>query len=45
MQLRGSDYDWNLMTTMIKRPKYTRVECPNTRGRVLGGRWVILHPH
>lgn len=38
MQLRGTEYDWNFKTTMIDRKKYTRVECPNTRGKALGGR-------
>jgi choline dehydrogenase len=34
---RGSQYDWQYKTTMIDRPDYTRVEKPNTRGKVLGG--------
>lgn len=37
MSLRGSPYDWKFKTTMIDRPEYTRIECPNTRGKVLGG--------
>lgn len=37
MKTRGSQYDWNFKTTMINREKYTRIECPNTRGKVLGG--------
>ncbi|GFZ51753.1 hypothetical protein JCM24511_09521 [Saitozyma sp. JCM 24511] len=37
MSLRGSKYDWAYKTTMIDRPDYTRVEKPNTRGKVLGG--------
>ncbi|TAQ85428.1 hypothetical protein B7494_g6251 [Chlorociboria aeruginascens] len=36
-ELRGSNYDWAYKTTMIDRPDYTRVEKPNTRGKVLGG--------
>jgi choline dehydrogenase len=36
-ELRGSKYDWGYKTTMIDRPEYTRVEKPNTRGKVLGG--------
>lgn len=36
-ELRGSEYDWGYKTTMIDRPEYTRVEKPNTRGKVLGG--------
>ncbi|KAH6716615.1 oxidoreductase [Leptodontidium sp. MPI-SDFR-AT-0119] len=35
--LRGSQYDWAYKTTMVDRPDYTRVEKPNTRGKVLGG--------
>jgi choline dehydrogenase len=37
MSLRGSEYDWCYKTTMIDRPDYTRIEKPNTRGKVLGG--------
>jgi choline dehydrogenase-like flavoprotein len=37
MQTRGSQWDWQFKSTMINRPEYTRIECPNTRGRVLGG--------
>lgn len=36
-ETRGSEYDWAYKTTMIDRPEYTRVEKPNTRGKVLGG--------
>lgn len=36
-ELRGSKHDWAYKTTMIDRPEYTRVEKPNTRGKVLGG--------
>lgn len=36
-ELRGSNYDWQYKTTLIDRPEYTRVEKPNTRGKVLGG--------
>lgn len=36
-ELRGSKYDWAYKTTMIDRPEYTRVEKPNTRGKMLGG--------
>src|ERR1700712_5140017 len=36
-ETRGSEYDWGYKTTMIDRPEYTRVEKPNTRGKVLGG--------
>jgi choline dehydrogenase-like flavoprotein len=36
-ELRGSEYDWGYKTTLIDRPEYTRVEKPNTRGKVLGG--------
>ncbi|KAF4462205.1 glucose-methanol-choline oxidoreductase [Fusarium albosuccineum] len=35
--LRGSRYDWAFKTGMIDRPEYTRIEKPNTRGKVLGG--------
>ncbi|OIW28942.1 alcohol oxidase [Coniochaeta ligniaria NRRL 30616] len=35
--LRDSKYDWAYKTTMIDRPEYTRIEKPNTRGKVLGG--------
>lgn len=38
MQLRRTEYDWQFKSTMVDLPKYTRVECPNTRGKVLGGR-------
>ncbi|PVH73480.1 GMC oxidoreductase [Cadophora sp. DSE1049] len=34
--LRGSQYDWTYKTTMVDRPDYTRVEKPNTRGKVPG---------
>lgn len=37
MGLRNSEYDWKYKTTMIDRPDYTRIEKPNTRGKVLGG--------
>lgn len=37
MSLRGSKYDWQYKSTMIDREDYTRVEKPNTRGKVLGG--------
>ncbi|KAF7357696.1 GMC oxidoreductase [Mycena venus] len=36
-ELRDSKWDWAYKTTMIDRPEYTRVEKPNTRGKVLGG--------
>lgn len=36
-ELRGSKYDWQYKTTMVDRPEYTRIEKPNTRGKVLGG--------
>ena len=36
-ELRSSQYDWAYKTTLIDRPEYTRVEKPNTRGKVLGG--------
>lgn len=36
-ELRSSQYDWAYKTTMIDRPEYTRIEKPNTRGKVLGG--------
>ncbi|KAJ7347004.1 hypothetical protein DFH08DRAFT_780796 [Mycena albidolilacea] len=36
-ELRDSKYDWAYKTTMIDRPEYTRIEKPNTRGKVLGG--------
>ncbi|KAB5577465.1 hypothetical protein GE09DRAFT_988402 [Coniochaeta sp. 2T2.1] len=36
-ELRDSKHDWAYKTTMIDRPEYTRVEKPNTRGKVLGG--------
>lgn len=35
--LRGSKHDWAYKTTMIDRDEYTRIEKPNTRGKVLGG--------
>ncbi|WOO83123.1 Oxygen-dependent choline dehydrogenase [Vanrija pseudolonga] len=37
METRGSQYDWWYKTTMINREDYTRIECPNTRGKILGG--------
>jgi choline dehydrogenase len=36
-ELRDRAYDWAYKTTMIDRPDYTRVEKPNTRGKVLEG--------
>lgn len=36
-ELRGGIHDWGYKTGMIDRPEYTRVEKPNTRGKVLGG--------
>jgi choline dehydrogenase len=36
-ELRSSEWDWAYKTTMIDRKEYTRVEKPNTRGKVLGG--------
>ncbi|KAI8306007.1 Pyranose dehydrogenase 3 [Colletotrichum sp. SAR11_59] len=36
-ELRGSKWDWGYKTGMIDRPDYTRIEKPNTRGKVLGG--------
>ncbi|KAK4445143.1 putative GMC oxidoreductase [Podospora aff. communis PSN243] len=36
-ELRDSKYDWAFKTGMIDRPEYTRIEKPNTRGKVLGG--------
>ncbi|CAM1500631.1 Fc.00g097930.m01.CDS01 [Cosmosporella sp. VM-42] len=36
-ELRGGKHDWSYKTTLIDRPEYTRVEKPNTRGKVLGG--------
>lgn len=36
-ELRNSKYDWSYKTGMIDRPEYTRIEKPNTRGKVLGG--------
>jgi choline dehydrogenase len=36
-ELRDSKWDWSYKTTMIDRPEYTRIEKPNTRGKVLGG--------
>lgn len=36
-ELRGSKHDWQYKTTMVDRPEYTRIEKPNTRGKVLGG--------
>jgi len=35
--LRDSEHDWRYKTTIIDRDEYTRVEKPNTRGKVLGG--------
>lgn len=37
MDLRGSQYDWQYKTTMIRRDDYERIEKPNTRGKALGG--------
>ncbi|KAL8301789.1 hypothetical protein RB597_002280 [Gaeumannomyces tritici] len=36
-ELRGSKYGWSYKTGMIDRPEYTRIEKPNTRGKVLDG--------
>ncbi|KAI1495377.1 hypothetical protein F5X96DRAFT_613216 [Biscogniauxia mediterranea] len=36
-ELRGGKHDWAYKTGMIDRPEYTRIEKPNTRGKVLGG--------
>jgi len=36
-ELRDSKHDWSYKTTFIDRHEYTRVEKPNTRGKVLGG--------
>ncbi|KUI53180.1 Oxygen-dependent choline dehydrogenase [Cytospora mali] len=36
-ELRGSKYDWAYKTGLIDREEYTRIEKPNTRGKVLGG--------
>lgn len=36
-ELRDSPWDWAYKTTMVDRPEYTRIEKPNTRGKVLGG--------
>ncbi|KAF2771993.1 glucose-methanol-choline oxidoreductase-like protein [Teratosphaeria nubilosa] len=36
-ELRGSKYDWGYKATMVDREDYTRVEKPDTRGKVLGG--------
>ncbi|KAK7746708.1 hypothetical protein SLS53_001895 [Cytospora paraplurivora] len=36
-ELRGSKYDWAYKTGLIDRKEYTRIEKPNTRGKVLGG--------
>lgn len=36
-ELRGSKHDWSYKTGMIDLPEYTRIEKPNTRGKVLGG--------
>ncbi|CAJ2511887.1 Uu.00g075120.m01.CDS01 [Anthostomella pinea] len=36
-ELRGGRHDWCYKTGMIDREEYTRVEKPNTRGKVLGG--------
>ncbi|KAI0543022.1 hypothetical protein GGR58DRAFT_5434 [Xylaria digitata] len=37
MSLRGSQYDWQYKTTIVKRDDYERIEKPNTRGKILGG--------
>ncbi|KAJ5730410.1 uncharacterized protein N7483_004918 [Penicillium malachiteum] len=34
---RNGPNDWKYKATLIDRPDYTRVEKPNTRGKVLGG--------
>ncbi|KAK5711639.1 hypothetical protein LTS12_027936, partial [Elasticomyces elasticus] len=36
-ECRNGPNDWKYKFTMIDRPDYTRVEKPNTRGKVLGG--------
>lgn len=36
-ECRDGPNDWKYKFTMIDRPDYTRVEKPNTRGKVLGG--------
>ncbi|KAJ5909394.1 oxidoreductase [Penicillium tannophilum] len=36
-ETRNGPNDWKYKTTFIDRPDYTRVEKPNTRGKVLGG--------
>ncbi|KAI3058670.1 CAZyme family AA3 [Aspergillus niger] len=36
-ECRDGPEDWKYKFTMIDRPDYTRVEKPNTRGKVLGG--------
>lgn len=36
-ELRNSEHDWAYKTTLIDRPEYTRLEKPNTRGKVLSG--------
>ncbi|KAJ5679800.1 hypothetical protein N7462_008044 [Penicillium macrosclerotiorum] len=36
-ECRNGPVDWKYKSTLIDRPDYTRVEKPNTRGKVLGG--------
>ncbi|KAI0128551.1 hypothetical protein BJ170DRAFT_333642 [Xylariales sp. AK1849] len=36
-ELRKSEFDWQYKTTFVDLPDYTRVDQPNTRGKVLGG--------
>lgn len=36
-ELRNSKYDWAFKATMVDRPDITRIEKPDTRGKVLGG--------
>lgn len=36
-ECRNGPNDWKYKSTLIDRPDYTRVEKPNTRGKVLGG--------
>ncbi|KAJ5769566.1 oxidoreductase [Penicillium odoratum] len=36
-ETRNGPQDWKYKSTLIDRPDYTRVEKPNTRGKVLGG--------
>jgi len=36
-EVRNSEYDWRFQSTVIDRPDYTRVDKPNTRGKILGG--------